>query len=328
MDLSGSDSAISNADLILALECRNVHEAMTKMQMPLRGRAPLANPDAKIIQVGSSDLFIHSTVNDFQALMEVDVSIGANAANTLPYLIEECQTLVSSSPNMKSVIDARFERVSSEHNQLRTTWKEDAKKKWSNSPMSLARVASEVWDAIKGEDWVLAAGRLGYARWERRFWEFTKPYQYLGGSAGGGLGYNLPAAIGVALANRGTGRMIVDLQPDGDLLYVTSSLWTAVHHNLPILIVLLNNKAYYNDFMITKRLAEKRGRSSERAEIGNDIDNPVPDYVKIAESFGAKGIGPITEPDQLGDALKEAVTLLKSSTVPVLVDVSTERSQW
>ncbi|MFQ6011560.1 MAG: thiamine pyrophosphate-binding protein, partial [Nitrososphaerales archaeon] len=258
MSLSGSDRAISDADVVLALECRNMHDALTKIARPALSRVPLTKPDAKIIQIGSSDLFIHSTITDFQALFEVDVSIGATAANTVPFLIDECKELISSKPDMKGVIDERHQRISSEHNELIKQWKEDAQKNWSNKPMSLPRIASEIWDAIKEEDWVLAAGRLGFARWEHKLWEFTKPYQYMGGSAGGGLGYNLPATIGAALAHRGSGKLIVDMQPDGDLLYVTSSLWTAVHHNLPMLVVILNNRAYLNDFWIGGRLAEMR----------------------------------------------------------------------
>ena len=189
--------------------------------------------------------------------------------------------------------------------------------------MHESRMAHEVWQVIKDQDWVLTAGTL--KNWALKIWDFDAPYRHPGRELG--TATQIGISLGVALAHKGGGKLVVDLQPDGDLLYVASSLWTAVHHELPMLIVLLNNKAYYTDFWLTKLMAEQRGRSSERAEIGNDIDNPVPDYVKIAESYGAKGIGPITEPDQLGTALKEAVTMLKDSKTPVLVDVATERSR-
>src|SRR5262249_28589527 len=82
--------------------------------------------------------------------------------------------------------------------------------------------------------------------WARRLWAW-QPERVCGGSGGAGLGYGLPAALGVALAHRGSGKLCVNLQADGDLLYVVSGLYTAAHHRLPLLTVMFNNRTYGND---------------------------------------------------------------------------------
>src|SRR3989442_908328 len=92
---------------------------------------------------------------------------------------------------------------------------------WTERPIAPAVLAAEVWDAIKADDWILANGTAN--GWARRLWDW-RPERSYGGSGGAGLGYGLGAAIGVALAHRDSGRLCIDLQSDGDLLYVLGGL--------------------------------------------------------------------------------------------------------
>ena len=81
------------------------------------------------------------------------------------------------------------------------------------------------------------------SNWPHRIWNFDKPYQYIGHSGGAGQGYQMPAAVGAALAHREHGRLSINLQPDGDLMYAPGIIWTAVHHQIPLLTVMHNNRA-------------------------------------------------------------------------------------
>jgi acetolactate synthase I/II/III large subunit len=74
-------------------------------------------------------------------------------------------------------------------------------------------------------------------------WNFSKPYHYIGAQGGAGIGYQAPAAVGAALANKKHGRLTVNIQCDGDLNYAPGVLWTAAHHQIPMLNVMHNNRA-------------------------------------------------------------------------------------
>jgi thiamine pyrophosphate-dependent acetolactate synthase large subunit-like protein len=122
------------------------------------------------------------------------------------------------------------------------------------------------------------------------------------------------------LAHRGTGRIPISFVGDGDLLVCTSSLWTAAHHGIPILYVVFNNRAYHQERMHIQRMANRYGRGVDRTHIGTTIDRPSVDFAKLAQGYGAVGIGPIVDPNDLAAAFRRAVEVVRSGQ-PVLVDV-------
>src|SRR5207244_5243013 len=146
----------------------------------------------------------------------------------------------------------------------------------------LPRLASEVGDAIKGEDWVLTAGTLD--EWARMLWDFDRPYRHPGRSLGTATQFGI--SLGVALAHREKKRLVVDLQPDGDLMFDAGAMWVAAKHRIPLLVVMYNNRAYYNDWEHQIRMAKLRGTPVERAHIGMDMDEPAPDCATMARSMG------------------------------------------
>src|SRR5207244_10823121 len=116
----------------------------------------------------------------------------------------------------------------------RETWREAADRAGNEKRIALARLASDLWDVVKEEDWVLVNRNL--RGWTRRLWDWTTTTPYVGAHMGGGVGYGIGHSVGAALA-LGKTRLCVDIQPDGDLLYTTSALSTATHHRIPRLIV-------------------------------------------------------------------------------------------
>jgi acetolactate synthase-1/2/3 large subunit len=185
--------------------------------------------------------------------------------------------------------------------------------------VTLARLAEEVWQAIKDEDWVLSTGTL--RQWTRKLWDFDKPHRHAGESLGTSTQFGM--SLGVALAHKNSDKVVVALQPDGDLMYDAGALWTAAKHRIPLLIVMFNNRAYYNDWEHQIRMASQRGTDVDKAHIGMDISDPEPDFATIARGMGVFAVGPIHEPEQVADALQKALEVVKTGK-PALIDVITQ----
>ena len=141
--------------------------------------------------------------------------------------------------------------------------------------------------------------------------------------AASGIGYGAPASVGAALANRKYGRLSVAIQNDGDLMYAPGVLWTAAHHRIPILIVMNNNRAYHEEVMHVQRMGNRRERGVDRAHIGNDDQRPGDRLRQARAEHGRHAEGPITNPNDLGPALRRAIAAVKSGE-PALVDVVTQ----
>ncbi|MBI2371656.1 MAG: hypothetical protein HYV08_15735 [Deltaproteobacteria bacterium] len=149
----------------------------------------------------------------------------------------------------------------------------------------------------------------------------NRPDQYLGRSGGAGVGYGMGASIGAALAHKGSGKLCVDLQADGDMLYTPSALWTAAHHQIPLLVVMHNNRSYWNSEEHAEELAHVRKRPVENAPIGTMIREPNVDFAKLAQSFALHGEGPIEDPREIRPAVQRALKVVKDQGTLALVDV-------
>ena len=126
-------------------------------------------------------------------------------------------------------------------------------------------------------------------------------------------------SLGVALAHRDQGRLVVDMQPDGDLMFDAGALWVAAKHKIPMLVVMYNNRAYFNDWEHQIRMAKQRGTPVDRAYIGMDLDDPAPDFASLARSMGWYAEGPIDQPGEIAMALKRAIAEVKAGR-PALLD--------
>ena len=141
---------------------------------------------------------------------------------------------------------------------------------------------------------------------------------------GAGLGIGIGHSLGVALAHKPLNRLCIDFQPDGDFLFTSNGLWTAAHHNIPLLVIMFNNRAYYNAERHLEVIAKVRGRAIENKIIGTSLENPAVNFSKLAQSFGLYGEGPIENPEDLHPALERAVRHVKEKKQLALVDVVTQ----
>ena len=251
--------------------------------------------------------------------------ITADAESSLPLIINEFETISSSDP--KKDISNRIESYSKENlntyqDELKKTL-EKKRKGWNSSPVSLARLYSELWPMIKDLDWCLSSPTVFSSRHHVGMWDHNKPYSYLGMHGAGGIGYCIGASAGAGLAAKKRERIVINIQCDGDLNYTPGSLWTAAHHKLPVLTIMHNNRGYHQEVMYLHYMAGVRGRGTDRMHIGTTLRDPFIDYAKLAEAYGMNSEGPIENPDDLKAAFSRGIRSVLDGE-PYLIDVITE----
>ncbi len=280
-----------------------------------------ANNRAKTINVSSLELLATHNFNINGNPPQADLLITADAEATLPALLEEVKKLITA--DRKRVIQERTAKHAQANDKARLEGKEVARFGWDSSPVSLARLAAELWPLIKNEDWSLVSPQGFVGGWPGRLWNMDKHYRYIGGQGAGGMGYGAPASVGAALANRKYGRLSINIQTDGDMNYSPGILWTAVHHKIPLLTIMHNNRGYHQEVMFVQQMCSERNRGVDRAHIGTTLREPNIDYAKMAQAYGMYAEGPISDPKDLAPALKRGIERVKKGE-PVMLDVITQ----
>ena len=317
-----SGAVIGGADVMLGLELSDVWGTVNRMlDLPDREQVQRASPDVRVITLGLGDSFTKSNYQDFSRYYEADLPISGEVEATLPALIEAVRKTMSRS--RRSTIARREEGLRKAYNETRQRNIDAARYGWDASPVSTARICMEVWAQIKDreKDWGLVSGVGFWGNWPLRLWDMEKPHHYIGTSGAGGLGYGIPAAVGAALAHQEAGRFAVNLQSDGDMLYAPAALWTAAHHQVPLLTVMHNNRAYHQELMHVQRIAARRQRGVDGSiRPGNVFADPHVDFAAMAKSFGVWSSGPIEDPSEVGPAVAKAMDVVMQGE-PALVDI-------
>jgi thiamine pyrophosphate-dependent acetolactate synthase large subunit-like protein len=251
--------------------------------------------------------------------------VQADAEASLPGIIEEAKRLLTA--DRRRAIEERARRHADANRDARmkaiAEAVESKRAGWNGTPISTARIYAELWPLIMNEDWCLSSPSSFSGGHHVQLWDHNKPYSYLGGQGAAGMGYGAPASVGAALAAKSRGRLVVNIQTDGDLNYAPGVLWTAVHHRLPLLTVMHNNRAWHQELMFLQYMAGVRGRGGDRGHIGCSLRDPFIDYAKMAAGYGMASEGPISDPAKLAAALKRGVDSAKRSE-PYLIDVITQ----
>jgi acetolactate synthase-1/2/3 large subunit len=308
---------IEDADLVFLVDVKDMGKWTQELRSETREIRSLIPRSAKIVDLGFNELGLASWSQDFAALHETDLQITADSSVALPMLIDLSRKLVKDErPERAEEREARRRELAALHEGTAAEWRSLSEEVWNDEPVSTARLAAEVWDVVKGYDWVLTSGTA--AGWALKTWDIDRPYRHPGRSLG--TATQISIALGVALAHRDQGRLVVDLQPDGDLMYDLGALWVAAHHRIPLLVVMFNNRAYYNDWEHQQRMARLRETALERAHIGMELDDPPPDFATAARALGWHGEGPIERGEDIGPAVARAVDEVLEGR-PALVDV-------
>ena len=320
LNMSMVKEVFRDADLVLCLDVRDWERPTTELVSVTRTLTSIPPADCTWIDIGFGDLELSSWALDYQRLLHARLRVLADTTLAIPALTALLRRQIAAKPGLSKLIEERARKTGERHREARAKWAAQAREDWDASPIPLPRLASEVWKVIKNEDWVLTANTL--EDWTHKLWNFDKPYRHPGKSLG--TATQIGISLGVALAHRDARRLVVDLQPDGDLMFDAGALWVAAKHKIPMLIVMYNNRAYYNDWEHQIRMAKKRGTPVERAYIGMDIDTPNVDFASLAKSMGWYAEGPIVHGKDVGPALKRAIARVKKGQ-PALLDTITQK---
>jgi thiamine pyrophosphate-dependent acetolactate synthase large subunit-like protein len=294
----GGPDLIINSDVILSLDWVDLAGTLKTAY----GGKPVT---ANIIQV-SIDQYVHNGWSmDYQGLPPADVYLLAEPDAGVPPLLAAVKELQPDPPPLPE--------PASQPGPPPLAALEGA------SVIQVAHIATALKSALG--DTPVSMLRLPLS-WADGLWEFRHPLDYLGTDGGGGIGSGPGMAVGAALALRdtGSGRLPVAVLGDGDFLMGVTALWTAVRNDIPLLIVVANNRSFFNDELHQERVARQRGRPVENRWIGQAITGPEIDLATMARGQGCTGIGPVEEPKQLVGAIREAVAAVRAGKVCV-VDV-------
>jgi thiamine pyrophosphate-dependent acetolactate synthase large subunit-like protein len=321
---------VRNADVIVGLEMTDFWTTVNQFidngaDDGLGIREGKIKPGAKLITINGVDLNQKSNYQDFQRFQAVDIAMAGDSEASLPSLIEAVKQAL---PNdKKAAYEKRGEALKKAKHAAHDRAMAAAAVAWDASPISTARLSAELYNAVKDLDWSLVTATGNTSGWPMRFFKMDKHYQWIGSSGGSGLGYGLPASVGGAHANKQFGRFSVAIQGDGDCMYAPGAMWTAARHQIPLLSVMHNNKGYHQEVMHVQRLSNRRVRVANNGKdfgpIGTRIENPDVDYAQLAKSMGWYAEGPITNPKDLGPALKRAVEVVKKGQ-PALLNTLTQ----
>jgi len=280
--------AIAGADVILSLDW-----------VDLAGTLRTAfggEPAAKIVQVSLDHVVHNGWSMDHQGHPPVDVHLAAAPDTTVPALLAALPARKARRTSRKRAAVARAQ---------------------APGPLTTDHVAAALHEAVGARRVSLAHLPLS---WNGASWPFRGPLDYLGSDGGGGVGAGPGLGVGAALALAGRGILTVAICGDGDFLMGATALWSAVHYRIPLLVVVANNRSYWNDEMHQERVARARGRPVENKWIGQRMEDPALDLAAIGRAQGATGYGPIETREALARALEQAVADVEAGKVAV-VDV-------
>jgi thiamine pyrophosphate-dependent acetolactate synthase large subunit-like protein len=277
--------AIREADVILALDWNDLAGTFKQAY----GAEPAR---AKVINV-SCDMHVHRGWSmDYQGLPPADLLLLTEPDVAVPLLLDACP---SRPVPVKALPDRKALPTPNE--------------------VSILAVAQALERAAGSSEICITKLPLG---WNGAYRHFRHPLDYLGGDGGGGVGAGPGLTIGAALALRGSGRIPVGLVGDGDFLMANTAVWTAAHYRLPALLVVCNNRSFYNDEMHQERVAKDRARPADNKWIGQKMIDPDIDIAAIARAQGAEAIGPVTKIGELQGAVERGLEAARSGKVAVI----------
>ncbi len=280
--------AIRAADVILSLDWVDVAGTLKQA----------GTVNAKIVQV-SIDHHLHNGWSmDYQGLPPVDVFIAASPDATVPALLDAL------GPAKPRAVAARATEPF----------------KPAGDKLTVDHLADALRRAVGDRACSLTHVSLS---WNGASWPFRHPLDYLGSDGGGGVGGGPGISVGAALALKGSGRLPVAVCGDGDFLMGVTALWTAAHYKIPLLMVIANNRSFFNDELHQERVARMRGRPVENRWIGQRISEPDIDLAAMARAQGAHGFGPVTAISELATTFAKAIAAVEAGDVAV-VDVRVE----
>ena len=169
-----------------------------------------------------------------------------------------------------------------------------------------------LYELTKAQDVFITTEVGQHQMWAAQHYKFDKPNRWMTSGGLGTMGYGLPAAVGVQVAN--PGKLVIDIAGEASVLMTMQEMSTAVQYKLPIKIFILNNEYMGMVRQWQELLHEKNYSESYTAAL--------PDFVKLAEAYGCVGIR-AKKPDELDEKIAEMLSVNK----PVIFDCVVDKTE-
>jgi thiamine pyrophosphate-dependent acetolactate synthase large subunit-like protein len=293
-------AAIKEADVVLSLDW-----------VDLAGTMRAAEPEcsAEVIQVSLDHTLHNGWSMDYQGLAKVDLLVAADPDAVAIALVDQLAPKgrandIAATPMMEtpSGRSAALDPVTQPGPLSVEVMALTLRRRLGDRPVSLLHLPLS---------------------WNGAWWPFHHPLDFIGSDGGGGVGGGPGISVGAALALKGSGRLPVSICGDGDFLMGATALWTATHYEIPLLVIIANNRSFFNDELHQERVARARSRPVENRWIGQRLADPEIDLAGLARAQGALAFGPIRSGEALGEAYDLAIAGVAAGRVAV-IDVHVE----
>ena len=239
--------------------------------------------------------------------VKVDLAITSDVTELLQKLLSKFKE------KNKNFISSNKQKTSKWWGQI-NKWREKKSLNFINSKETIKpqHAVQRLYELTKDKDTFITTEVGQHQMWAAQHYKFNKPNRWMTSGGLGTMGYGLPAAIGVQVAH--PKKLVVDIAGEASILMNMQEMSTAVQYKLPIKIFILNNE-YMGMVRQWQELLHDKNYSESYTEA-------LPDFVKLAEAYGAVGIRAKT-PDELDEKIKEMI----NSDKPVIFDCLVDKQE-
>lgn len=280
-----ANMAVMESDLLIAVGAR--------FDDRVTGKLESFAPQAKVIHI------------------DVDpTSISKNVRVDLP-IVGDCKRILSKILSLleKEEIRSFREGLQKWHRQVEN-WKASYNMNYQQEQIIKPQYVIEKMDELTGGEAIITTEVGQHQMWAAQFYKYLKPRTFLTSGGLGTMGYGLPAAIGAQVAF--PNRLVIGISGDGSFQMNSQELATVVQYRLPVKVVILNNGCLgmvrqWQEFFYGKRYAS------------SSLEGVSPDFVKLAEAYGAVGLRAI-RPEEVVPVLKKAFSIPEPVVIDFVVD--------
>ena len=266
----------------------------------ITGKIDEFSPESKKIHIDIDPSSIGKNV-------KVDLAITSDVAVLLQKLTNKFKE------KNKNFINSNKQKISKWWEQI-DKWREKKSLNFINSKNTIKpqHAVQRLYELTKDQDTFITTEVGQHQMWAAQHYKFNKPNRWMTSGGLGTMGYGLPAAIGVQVAH--PKKLVIDIAGEASILMNMQEMSTAVQYKLPIKIFILNNE-YMGMVRQWQELLHDKNYSESYTEA-------LPDFVKLAEAYGAVGIRAKT-PDELDEKIKEMI----NSDKPVIFDCLVDKQE-
>ena len=275
-----ANHAVSNCDVLFAVG--------TRFNDRITGPTNHFAKHAKVIHIDIDPCSISKNVR-------VDVPIVGDAKNVLSSMLEEFN-------REKYDINAD---IKSEWLEQIDIWRKKIPEQCLNSDkLSPVTVIKSIYDYTKNLNPIIATEVGQHQMWTAQLFKFSKPREFVTSGGLGTMGFGFPAAMGAQIGNKD--RLVIDIAGDGSIQMNIQELATCVEYNIPVIVAIINN-GYLG--MVRQWQDKLYNKHYSQTKISS------PDFVKVAEAYGAKGFR-VEKEEEIIPTLKKAI----DAKCPVFID--------